>query len=122
MSSLASSLGRDSSNDYPEIGANAYENSTGDGRLILMVAPDGDQARNSSSGYPTIGRSEASDAQTPSVGLDQNLNPDFNAVRVHAIIETNQHMAPDGSPLALLAQQGVEAVNLIVAEKSAGMP
>jgi hypothetical protein len=73
MSSLASSLGRDSSNDYPEIGANAYENSTGDDRLILMVAPDGDQARNSSSGYPTIGRSEASDAQTPSAGLDQNL-------------------------------------------------
>jgi hypothetical protein len=28
-------------------------------------------------------------------------------------------MAPDGSPLALLAQQGAEAVNLIVAEKSA---
>jgi hypothetical protein len=28
-------------------------------------------------------------------------------------------MAPDGSPLALLAQQGAEAANLIVAEKSA---
>jgi hypothetical protein len=27
-------------------------------------------------------------------------------------------MAPDGSPLALLAQQGAEAVNLVVAEKS----
>jgi hypothetical protein len=30
-------------------------------------------------------------------------------------------MAPDGSPLALLAQQGAEATNLIVAEKSAGV-
>jgi hypothetical protein len=28
-------------------------------------------------------------------------------------------MAPDGSPLALLAQQGAEAANLVVAEKSA---
>jgi hypothetical protein len=31
-------------------------------------------------------------------------------------------MIPDGSPLALLAQQGAEAVNLIVAEKSASGP
>jgi hypothetical protein len=31
-------------------------------------------------------------------------------------------MAPDGSPLALLAQQGAEAMNLVVAEKSAGVP
>jgi hypothetical protein len=31
-------------------------------------------------------------------------------------------MAPDGSPLALLAQQGAEAVNLVVAEKSIGVP
>jgi hypothetical protein len=28
-------------------------------------------------------------------------------------------MAPDGSPLALLTQQGAEAANLIIAEKSA---
>jgi hypothetical protein len=35
---------------------------------------------------------------------------------------TIQHMAPDGSPLVVLAQQGVEAVNLVVAEKSAGIP
>jgi hypothetical protein len=81
-SSLTSSLDRDSSNDYPEIGASACGNSTEDDRLILMVAPDGDQARNSSSGYPTIGRSEATDAQTSSTGLVRNLNPDFNAVQV----------------------------------------
>jgi hypothetical protein len=37
-------------------------------------------------------------------------------------MQTIQCMAPDGSPLALLAQQGDEAVNLIVAEKSAGIP
>jgi hypothetical protein len=33
-------------------------------------------------------------------------------------MEIIQHMTPDGSPLALLAQQGVEAANLVVAEKS----
>jgi hypothetical protein len=87
-----------------------------------MVAPDRDRAHNSSNGYPTIGRSEASDAQIPSVGLVQNLNLDFNTVRVPEIMETIQRMAPDGSPLALLAQQGAEAANLVVAEKSAGVP
>jgi hypothetical protein len=58
----ASSPDQDSSSDYPEIGASACGNSTEDDLLILMVASDGDQARNSSSGYPTIGRSEATDA------------------------------------------------------------
>jgi hypothetical protein len=79
--------GRDSSDDYPEIGASACGNSTKDGRLILMVAPNRDRSRNNSSGYPTIGRSKTSDAQTPSAGLVWNLNPDFNAVRVQAIME-----------------------------------
>jgi hypothetical protein len=78
-SSSASSPGRDSSDDYPEIGASTCGNSA---NLILMVAPDRDRARNNSNGYPTIGRSDASDAQTPNTGLVQNLNPDFNAVRV----------------------------------------
>jgi hypothetical protein len=121
-SSSASSPGQDSSNDYPEIGASACGNSTEDGRLILMVTPDGDRARNSSSGYPTIGRSEATDAQTPSVELVPNLNPDFNVIWVQVIMETIQRMAPDGSPLALLARQGAKPANLIVAEKSAGVP
>jgi hypothetical protein len=31
-------------------------------------------------------------------------------------------MSPDGSPLAVLAQQGAEAANLIITEKSAGVP
>jgi hypothetical protein len=102
-SSSASSPDRDSSNDYPRIGASTCGNSTEDDHLILMVAPDGDRVRNNSSGYPTIGRSETTDAQTPSAGLVQNLNSDFNAIRVQAIMETIQRTTPDGSPLALLA-------------------
>jgi hypothetical protein len=87
-----------------------------------MVAPNEDQPHHSSSRYPTIRRSEASDARTPSTGLIRNLDPYFNAVRVQAIMETIQWMAPDGSPLALLAQQGAEAANLVVAEKSTDVP
>jgi hypothetical protein len=37
------------------------------------------------------------------------------------IMETIQRMAPD-APLAVLAQQGVEAANLVVVERSAGVP
>jgi hypothetical protein len=121
-SSSASSPGRDSFDDYPEIGASACGNSIEDARLILMVAPNGDRSHNSSGGYRTIGRSEASDAQTPSTRLVQNLNSDFNAVRVQAIMENIQRMAPNGSPLAHLGQQGAEVVNLVVAEKSASIP
>jgi hypothetical protein len=87
-----------------------------------MVTPNGDRSHNSSGGYHTIGRSDASDAQTPSAGLARNLNSDFNTVWVQAIMETIQRMAPDGSPLTLLAQQGVEVMNLIVAERSANGP
>jgi hypothetical protein len=118
-SSSASSPSRDSSDEYPEIGDSAYGKYVEDSRLILMVAPNGDRSRNSSSGYPTIGRSETSSAQTPSAKLVQNLNPNFNAVQVQAIMETIQCMTLDGSRLALLAQQGAEVVNLIIAEKSA---
>jgi hypothetical protein len=87
-----------------------------------MVAPNGDRSRNSFSGYPTIGRSDTPDIQTPSAGLVQNLNSDFNIVRVQAIMNTIQCMTPIGSPLALLAQQGAEAANLIVADKSTSGP
>jgi hypothetical protein len=72
----------DSSDDYPEIGASACEEPVEGGRLICMVAPNGDQSNNTSSRYPTIGRSEVSHARTPSGGLVQNLNSDFNAIRV----------------------------------------
>jgi hypothetical protein len=78
-SSLASSPGRDSSNDYPEIKASVCGNSAEDG---LMVASNEDQSHNSSSGYPTIERSKATDARTLSAGLVWNLNPNFNAIRV----------------------------------------
>jgi hypothetical protein len=79
-SSSASSPSRDSSNDYPKIGASASGKSAEDSCLILMVAPNGDRSCNSSSGYPTIERS--SDVQTPTAGLVRNLNPDFNVIRV----------------------------------------
>jgi hypothetical protein len=89
-SSSSSALSSDQgpSEDYPEIGASTYESSADISRLICMVAPNEDQPRHSSSGYPTIGRSEASDARTPSTGLIRNLNLNFNAIRVQAIMET----------------------------------
>jgi hypothetical protein len=119
-STLSSDQG--SYENYPEIRVNTCESFASTSRLICMVALNEDQPHHSSSGYPTIGRSEASDARTPSAGLIQNLNPDFNVVRVQAIMETIQRMTPDGSPRALLAQQGAEAANLVVAEKSTGVP
>jgi hypothetical protein len=69
-----------------------------------MVALNGDPSHNSSSRYPTIERSEASDVQTPNDGMIQNLNPDFNAIRLQTIMESIQRMAPEGSPLIALAQ------------------
>jgi hypothetical protein len=121
-SSSALSSDQGSSEDYPEIGVSTCGSSADISHLICMVAPNEDQPCHSSGGYPTIGRSEASDARTPSTGLIRNLNLNFNAVRVQAIMETIQRMAPDGSPLALLAQQGAEAANLIVAEKLTDVP
>jgi hypothetical protein len=121
-SSSASTPDSDLSNNYPEIGASACGEPTEGGRIICMVAPNGDRSHNSSNRYPTIGRSEASDTRTPSDGLVWNLNLDFNVVRVQVIMETIQRMTPDGSRLAVLARQGAEATNLVVAEKSAGVP
>jgi hypothetical protein len=121
-SSSALSSDQGSSEDYPEIGVSTYGSSTDISHLICMVVPNEDQLRHSSSGYPTIGMSEASDTQIPSTGLIQNLNPDFNVVRVQAIMETIQQMAPDGSPLALLAQQGVEAANLVSPKRTVWWP
>jgi hypothetical protein len=67
-SSSSSALSSDqrSSEDYPEIGVSTCGSSADINRLICMVAPNEDQPHHSSSGYPTIGRSEASDARTPS--------------------------------------------------------
>jgi hypothetical protein len=94
----------DSSDDYPEIEANACGESAKGRCFIYMVAPNGDRSSNTSSRYPIIGRSESFDARTPSGGLARNLNLDFNGVRVQAIMETIQRMAPDGSSFAVLAQ------------------
>jgi hypothetical protein len=118
-SSSASSPIRDSTDEYPEIGDSACQKSVEDNHLILMVAPNGDRSLNSSSGYSTIGRSETSSTQIPSAGLVRNLTPDFNVVQVQAIMEIIKRMTHDGSHLSLLAQQGAEAANLVVAKKSA---
>jgi hypothetical protein len=73
-------------------------------------------SHNSSSRYPTIGRSEVSDVQTSNDGMIQNLNPDFNAMRLQTIMVSIQRLAPEGSTLVTLAQQGAEAVNYIIAQ------
>jgi hypothetical protein len=121
-STSATSLDQDLSDDYPEIGVSACEDSAGEGHLIFMVAPNRDLSYNSSSRYPTIGRSEASDTQTPNNGMIQNLNLDFNVIRLKTIIEFIQRIAPEGSPLIALAQQGAEVANVIIAQRSVGNP
>jgi hypothetical protein len=121
-SSSASTPNQDSSDYYLEIGTNACGEPTEGGRLILMMAPNGDRSHNSSSRHLTIRRSEASDARTASAGLAWYLNLNFNTIQVQAIMETIQRKAPDGSPLAALAQQETEAANLIIAEKSIDFP
>jgi hypothetical protein len=69
QSSSAASPNQDSSDNYPEIGISVCGDSSWEGRLISMVAPNGDSSHNSSSRCPTIGRSEASDARTPNDGM-----------------------------------------------------
>jgi hypothetical protein len=119
---LASTPNSYLADDYPEIGARACGEPMKDDHFIYMVVPNDDRLSNTSSRYATIRRLEASDARTLTSGLAQNLNPDFNAVRVQTIMETIQHMTPDGSPLAVLAQQGAEVANLIITEKLADVP
>jgi hypothetical protein len=94
----ASTLDPDSSDDYPEIGASACGKPVEGGRLIYMVATNGDRLHNCSSRYPTTRRSEASDAQIPSGGLIRNLNLNFNDVWVQAIMDTIQRMAYHSEP------------------------
>jgi hypothetical protein len=113
---------QDLSNDYPEIEISACGDSAGEGRRIFMVAPNRDPLHNSSSRYPNIGRSETFDARTPNDGMIWNLNPDFNTIWLYTIIESIQRMAPEGSPLIALAQQGAEVVNVVVAQRSVGNP
>jgi hypothetical protein len=79
-SSSAASPGHNSADDYPEIGGSTCWKYSKEGRLICMAAPNEDPSCDRSSRYPTIRRSEASDARIPSAGLVRNLNRDFNAV------------------------------------------
>jgi hypothetical protein len=52
-----------------------------------MVGLARGNSQNNSSKYPTIGGSEVFDAWTPSSNVVQNLNLDFNAVRLQIIME-----------------------------------
>jgi hypothetical protein len=87
-SSLTRSLNRESSYDYPDIEVSACGDSTGEGYLIFMVAPNADPSHNNYHRYLTIGRFKASDAQMLDDGTIQNLNLDFNAIRLHTIMES----------------------------------
>jgi hypothetical protein len=98
-SSSTSTIDLDSFDNYLEIRASACGEPMEGGHLVCMVAMNGDPSHNRSNRYPTIGRSEVSDARNPSDGLVQNMNLNFNMVWIQAIMETIQHMALDG-PLA----------------------
>jgi hypothetical protein len=87
-SSSVASPDRDSIDDYPEIRGSTCWNYSKEGHMLLMVAPNEDPSCNSSSKYPTIRGSEASDTRTPNVGMIQNMNLDFNAVRFQTIMES----------------------------------
>jgi hypothetical protein len=52
----------------------------------------------------------------PDDQMIRNLNPDFNTIQLQTIMESIQWMAPEGSPLVVLARQGVEVVNVIVVQ------
>jgi hypothetical protein len=67
--SSVASPDQDPADDYLEIRGSTYEDFTEDGRLIVMVAPARGPSHDSSSRYPTITRSETSDAQTPNDGM-----------------------------------------------------
>jgi hypothetical protein len=62
LSSSVASPDHDSSDNYPKIGGCTCWNCSKEGRLVCMVGAKEDPSHNNSSRYPTIGRSEASDA------------------------------------------------------------
>jgi hypothetical protein len=81
-SSSTASPDQDSADDYPEIKGSTCGDPIEEGCLIIMVASAGAPSQNSSSRYPTIGRSEVSDARMPNDGMIRNLNPDFDAIQL----------------------------------------
>jgi hypothetical protein len=74
-SSSATSPDQDSTDDYPEIGISAYGDSVREGRLIFMVAPNGDSSHNNSSRDSTIRRWESPDARKPNAVMIWNSMP-----------------------------------------------
>jgi hypothetical protein len=56
------------------------------------------------------------------IRLIRNLNLDFNTVWLQMILESNQRMAYEGSPLLTLARQEAKAANLVAAQRSVGNP
>jgi hypothetical protein len=81
-SSLVETSDRDSVEDYPEIGGSSCWKPAIEAHRINMVFPARGNSQNSSSKYPTIGGSEASNARNPSSNIVQNLYPDFNTMRL----------------------------------------
>jgi hypothetical protein len=57
-----------------------------------------------------------SDARTPNDEMIQNLNPNFNIVRLQTIMESIQRITPEVFPLIALVQQGAEVANHVIAE------
>jgi hypothetical protein len=53
-----------------------------EGRIIVMVALVGGPSQNSSSRYPIISRSKEFDVRKSNDEMIQNLNPDFNTIRL----------------------------------------
>jgi hypothetical protein len=98
------------------------QDSTKEGCLVIMVTPARAPSHNSSNRYPTIRRLEAFDARTLNDGMIWNLNPDVNVVQLQTIMKSIQRMTPEGSPLLVVVQQGAEAVNYIIAQRSTGNP
>jgi hypothetical protein len=81
-SSSRAAPNQDSIEDCPEIRGSAYWNPAIEARHISMVGLGRINSQNNSSRYPTIWGSEASDVRTPSSRVVQNLNLDFNVVRL----------------------------------------
>jgi hypothetical protein len=78
----------DSAKDYPKIRGSACWNPAIETRRINMVGPTRGDSQNSSSMYPIISGSKASDTKTPSSNIVQDLNSDFNTVRLQTIMES----------------------------------
>jgi hypothetical protein len=51
-----------------------------------------------------------------------NLNLDFSAIQLQTLMQSIQRMTAEGSPLIAVAQQGVEVVNVIVAQRLISNP